>query len=166
MARTLIMLTGRTHGRTGAREASHRKSAVADLRAIIPISGKPEIGGRRPRRGRSSFETRPSAAPQDDGQHQHFGYRPPSGRDEASGEDPFSRAVIASRCCSSCRGAHAASSLPEGGPKGEGGRCGWVRPARSIRRVTRFSIDIAKFEIANRLSLDECWSVALPPDVD
>src|SRR5467141_4099404 len=80
MARTLIMLTGRTHGRTGAREASHRKSAAADLRAMVPISGKPEIGGRRPGPGRSSFEGRPhpepspasfetpaSRAPQDEG---------------------------------------------------------------------------------------------------
>ena len=39
--------------------ASHRKSAMADLRTSIPISGTPEIGGRRPGcRGRSSFEAR------------------------------------------------------------------------------------------------------------
>ncbi len=37
-----------------AKAASHRKSAIADLRTYIPISGEPEIGGRRP----SSFEAR------------------------------------------------------------------------------------------------------------
>jgi hypothetical protein len=36
--------------------ASRRKSAVADLRTLNPISGKPEIGGRRPgcRRGKQA----------------------------------------------------------------------------------------------------------------
>src|SRR6266478_5320880 len=29
--------------------ASHRKSAIADLRTRDPTSGKPEVGGRRPR---------------------------------------------------------------------------------------------------------------------
>jgi len=31
------------------RRASHRKSALADLRSVDLISGKPEISGRRPR---------------------------------------------------------------------------------------------------------------------
>src|SRR6266478_2943518 len=47
--------------------ASHRKSAIADLRTRDPTSGKPEVGGRRPRpfilRG-PRVRARP---PQDDG---------------------------------------------------------------------------------------------------